>query len=396
MIRLGPILREHRLRQSHLAQHLGIGRSTLCELIQGRPARVLDGREGDVTAWLTDQGVPAAAAAHWALEIPSADHPTPAGDQADTSEDTDMLIAAQRLQPEELERLGLPRNPFADDIRAHADVYLPPSHRRIREAMWQAVQHRGLLAVYGESGCGKTVLRRDLLARAATEDPSVIPILPYTLGMDETQGIGRRAQALRAGDIAEVVIRRLDPEARLRATRMGRYHQAEALLTECVRSGGKPVLIIEEAHRMGRQTLRHLKGWAELEMGYAGLLSIILIGQSELADLLSEKDPKIREVVQRFEPIRVPPISDVPGYLRHKFARGGADLDQLADGDALAAIQERLDGSAAVRRGAAPDRVPNLCYPLAAQNLLVSALRASLAVSATFRGLTRDHVEELS
>ena len=147
---------------------------------------------------------------------------------------------------------------------------------------------------------------------------------------------------------------------------------------------------------MGRQTLRHLKGWAELEMGYAGLLSILLIGQSELADLLSETDRSIREVVQRFEPVRVPPLADVPEYLRHKFRRVGADLDRLADADALAAIQERLDGSAAIRRGAAPDRVQNLCYPLASQNLLVSALRAALATSHTFRGLTREHVEELS
>lgn len=246
MIILHGLLRDYRLRQARLADALGIGRSTLCELIQGRPVRRLEGRAAEVTGWLCAQGVPAAQAAKWAepVETDAADHPQSAGAQADASEDTDMLIAAQTLQPDELDRLGWARDPFHRDVRGHADVFLPASHRRIREAMWQAVQHRGLIAIYGESGSGKTVLRRDLIDRATREDPSVIPILPYTLGMDETQ---RRGEVLRASDIAEIVIRRLDPEARLRATRQGRYHQAEHLLTERVRAGGKPVLIIEEA-----------------------------------------------------------------------------------------------------------------------------------------------------
>jgi type II secretory pathway predicted ATPase ExeA len=299
-----------------------------------------------------------------------------------------MLIAAQRLDQEELDRLGLDRDPFRSDVRCHADVFLPPPHRRVREEMWQTAQHRGLLVVVGESGSGKTVLRRDFMARAATEDASVVPILPYTLGMEASE---KRGQSLRAADIAEMIVRRLAPTETLRASRQGRYAQAETLLAQRVAAGQKPVLVIEEAHRMNKATLRHLKGFAEMEMGYAGMLGIILIGQTELADVLSETDPTIREVVQRFQVMRLPPLDDVAGYLRHKFARSGADLDAIADADALTAIQERL-GGARSRRGTTSGQVVSLCYPLAAQNLLVISLRSALQIG-RFERLTRDHVE---
>lgn len=387
MIRLGRTLKRLGLRQAHVARELGVSKTALNALVRtGRPIQRLDPER--LETLIRTAGASAREIETWAE--PDGEAHTPlSGGSPDASEDTEMLLAAQSLRPDELEALGLARNPFAADIRSHADVWLPPTHRRVREAMWQAAQHRGLVAVYGESGSGKTVLRRDLLARAQNEDPSIIPIMPYTLGMDETQ---RRGEALRASDIAEMVIRRLDPEARLRTTRQGRYHQAEQLLASRVAAGQKPVLIIEEAHRMGRQTMRHLKGWAEMEAGYTGMLAIILIGQSELADLMSETDRSIREVVQRFELIRLPPLMDVGAYLRHKFGRVNADLDALVEPDALSAIQERLDGSAAVARGADRARVANLCYPLAAQNLLVISLRAALSVG-RFSRLTREHVE---
>lgn len=393
MIQLSETLKEHGLRQSELAVALGVSKTALSRLArEGRPVQRLQGREEEVTAWLTERGVPQSEAEQWhqpAGPAPSSEQPDSAGVRAEIPEDTDMLIAAQRLTLEEREALGLPRDPFNDEVASHADLYLPPRHRLVREAMWQCAQHRGFIAVVGESGSGKTMLRRDVIARAQTEDPSVIPILPYVLGMEEHD---RRGPSLRATDIAEMIVRRLEPSARLRSSRMGRYHQAEEVLSERVRSGQKPVLIIEEAHALPKATLRHLKRFSELEIGYARLLGIILIGQNELGDRLSETDPSIREVVQRCEVLRLPPLADerqIGDYLRHKFARAGANLDSVIDPSAIEAIRDRLT----IRpRAGGEHRSVSLCYPLAVQNLLVIALRAALEIG-RFSRLSREHVE---
>lgn len=393
MIALATTLNRLGLRQSAMARDLGVSRSSLNSLLRhGRPCGRLS--DAAVRAWLAEHGATAAECDSWACVLPDAGGakpaPPPAGGSAEgESEDTEMLIAAQNLEEDELEKLGLVRNPFRDDIRAHADVFLSTAQRRVREAMWQAAQHKLLIAVVGESGSGKTVLRRDVIARALSEDTAVVPIMPYTLGMEASE---QRGQGLRATDIAEMIIRRLEPKVSLRASRQGRYHQAEAVLAARVAAGQKPVLIIEEAHRMSKATLRHLKGFAELELGYAGMLGIILIGQTELADTLSETDPTIREVVQRFQVLRLAPLEDVGAYLRHKFARAGADLDAIAEPDALTAIQERLSGCRGQRKGGEAGAVRSLCYPLASQNLLVIALKAALQVG-RFTRLTRDHVE---
>jgi type II secretory pathway predicted ATPase ExeA len=395
MIRLAGYLERIDLPRRQVADELGVSPASLSSLCRhGRQVRRLDPEE--VVEWLVAHGILRRAALRWAEPVEGRDSdsestdPLAAGASAAQSEDTEMLISAQRLTLDERVALGLERDPFFDEVREHADLYLTPRQRMVREAMWQAAQHRGFLAVVGESGSGKTILRRDILERARREDPSIVPIMPYVLGMEEHDG---RGPSLRATDIAEMIVRRLEPTARLRSTRQGRYDQAESVLAERVRSGQKPVLLVEEAHGLPKSTLRHLKRFSELEAGYARLLGIILLGQTELADRLSETDPTIREVVQRCEVVRLPPLADesqIGGYLRHKIARAGGAPERLLSAGAVEAIRDRLT----VRSRRTGQAEVSLCYPLAIQNLVVNALRAAMGSLEGWAGpLLREHVE---
>src|SRR5690606_4900928 len=150
----------------------------------------------------------------------------------------------------------------------------------------------------GESGAGKSTLREELQDRIRREEQAVLMIEPYVLGMEGTDSIGK---TLRAQHIAEAVMATVDPLAKTKSSPEARFRQVHETLRQSARAGHSHVLVIEEAHSLPLATLKHLKRFRELKDGLRPLLSIILIGQPELATKLSEHNPEVREVVQRIE-----------------------------------------------------------------------------------------------
>ena len=89
--------------------------------------------------------------------------------------------------------------------------------------------------------------------------------------------------------------------------------------------------------------MRHLKRFVELEDGFSRLLSVILLGQNELAEKLDPRDPSVREVVQRCEIITLPPLGEhLEDYLRFRLRRFSVDLSKIVTADGLQALRERL------------------------------------------------------
>ncbi|XLM22759.1 AAA family ATPase, partial [Chromobacterium piscinae] len=88
-------------------------------------------------------------------------------------------------------------------------------------------------------------------------------------------------------------------------------------------AGYRHCLVIDEAHSLPIPTLKHLKRFFELELGFKKLLSIILIGQPELKVKLSERDAAVREVVQRCEMVELAPLEGgrLEEYLKFKLER---------------------------------------------------------------------------
>ena len=126
------------------------------------------------------------------------------------------------------------------------------------------------------------------------------------------------------------------PHEPLRASSDARYRQLENRLKESHRAGVRHAVLIEEAHAMPKATLRHLKRFVELEDGFSRLLSVILLGQNELAEKLDPRDPSVREVVQRCEIITLPPLGEhLEDYLRFRLRRFSVDLSKIVTADGL-------------------------------------------------------------
>lgn len=301
---------------------------------------------------------------------------------ANSKESDYMLLRKQTLNRQAKEHFRLPRDPFTDEMQEEADVFLTEDIRYVRQAIRQTAKHGGLLAVVGESGAGKSTLRQDLMDWIYVNNEPITVIPPYVLGVEEDAVKGKPLKAL---DITAAIIRNIDPSVKPRRSQEDRSRQMHELLMESARTGRRHVVVIEEAHSLPITTLKHIKRFYELEMGFKKLLAFILIGQDELKDKLSEHNPAVREVVQRCEMIHMKPLDgQTEAYLKHKFARIGVDYLSVFDPTAFDAIRSRLQRSETSGRGAARAvTTKSLCHPLAVNNLVSGAMNLAVRLSET-------------
>ncbi|CAM5386393.1 ExeA family protein [Rhodanobacter lindaniclasticus] len=309
-------------------------------------------RHGGSTAGLFEVAAPCANTAQ----------PVSPPDLSNDQEEMSMLLRKQSLTPAARRHFGLGRDPFADPTTAD-DVFLSTDIRYVREAMYQVARHGGFMAVIGESGAGKSTLREELIDRLRREEQAVIVVEPYVLAMEGNDQTGK---TLKAQHIAESIMAAVSPLAKTKSSPEARFRQLHEALRDSSRAGHSHVLVIEEAHSLPLATLKHLKRFRELKDGLRPLLSVILLGQSELATKLSEHNPEVREVVQRIEVIVLPALdTDLDAYLAHRFKRAGTPVDQVLAKGATDALRAKLTPA----RGTG-----TLLYPLAVHNALAAAM----------------------
>lgn len=294
-----------------------------------------------------------------------------------TQEEEAMLLSRKTLSQEAKRHFQLIDNPFTEDVASPEQLYLSPDVHYVRAAMYQVAKKGGFIAVTGESGAGKSTLRRDLIDRIHRERLPVITIEPYVLATEDNDQKGKTLKSLH---IAEAILHALAPLENPKRSPEARFRQIHKRLKESSRAGNQHVLIIEEAHSLPTATLKHLKRFFELEDGYKKLLSILLIGQNELALKLSEQNQEVREVVQRCEIVTLEPLTQtgLMDYLNLRIKTAGRKLPELIDESGVAAIANKLT-TAPVRKG---QLNRSLLYPLAVGNLLTGALNLAASIGA--------------
>ena len=285
--------------------------------------------------------------------------------RTNTAGDDPMIFGKQTLVQGARKHFSLTRDPFSDPQTVD-EIYLTPESRYVREVMYDAACNGNFLAVIGESGSGKSTLREEMIERLKTSGESVIVIEPYTLSMTETD---KYDKPLRAQHIAEAIIDTVQRGAHCAGSPEMRGRMLHQMLIASSRGGNRHVLVIEEAHDLHVQTIKSLKRFWELKDGMRRLLSIILIGQTELKGKLSNTQAEVREVVQRCDIIELPPIKDPEAYLAFRFKVAGAVISNIFEPEALALLQEQLVVASSLNSNGV-----YLGYPLAIANLARAAM----------------------
>lgn len=361
---LKTLLENHRISQRKLAEAIGISAASVNNIIKGEWPKSPNKSDliASISQFLTKKGITKAE-----LEpVFNAQTSQP------TQEEEAMLLSKQSLTPKAKRQFSLFSNPFTSDIESLEELYTSPDINYVRMAMYQTAKTGGFIAVCGESGAGKSTLRRELIERIQRERHAIIVIEPYVLAAEDNDTKGK---TLKSVHIAEAILYAIAPLERPKVSPEGRFRQIHKLLKDSSRAGNQHVLIIEEAHSLPLATLKHLKRFFELEDGLKKLLSIILIGQNELAIKLSEQNQEVREVVQRCEVVTLEPLSPtgLTDYLSHRLKPTNKKLSDIIDETGVMAITQRLTATANRKN----QHTRSLLYPLAIGNLLTGALNCA-------------------
>ncbi|WP_319778320.1 AAA family ATPase [Maridesulfovibrio sp.] len=368
---LMELMKAKKISQSGMGRKLGYSSTSMCHLIKG--GKWPKGRDkNEIKEAILDELRKAGAEEFELMNLFGPED----GTGEEPTEEKVMLLRKQGLFPEAKRHFGLVRNPF-DEVNSPEDVFLSSDIRYVREAMYHSARQGGLIAVVGESGSGKSTLRKDLHERVRNESKHIHIIEPYVLAMEDND---KKGKSLKSLHIAEAIMEVIDPTAPLKSSPEARFRQLHTALRESSRAGYAHCLIIEEAHALPIPTIKHLKRFLELEDGFLKLMSIILLGQSELRYKLSETNPQVREVVQRCEMIELPDMSgSLPEYVKFRFDRIGKDATSIITAEAMEALRDRLTGPAP--RSGSKESV-SLVYPLAVGNLLTAAMNLAANIGA--------------
>lgn len=281
-----------------------------------------------------------------------------------SQEDNDMLLRKQTLSQEAKKKFGIVRNPFGD-LQSDADMWISQDIRVVREHMFATAKFGGISCVVGESGAGKSSVRKALSQRIHDENQPIILAHPYMLAAEDND---KKGKSLKITHISDSILRAISPLAKPRLSAESKFAQLHQALIDTNKSGFRVCVVIEEAHCLSIPALKHLKRLYELEpeTGYGSLISIILIGQPELHTKLSERNPEIRELVQRCEVVTLQPIavSDLESFIGHRMSRVGKTAADIIDQTGITALADRLVSSGGESQ----------LYPLLVGNFIVAAM----------------------
>ena len=211
-------------------------------------------------------------------------------------------------EPIYLQSYGLSEAPFR--LSPDPGFFYPSrSHLAAKEVLKYAIANdEGFMVLLGQAGTGKTLTLRMLMAEipdnkvtALIVSPAVSPQGLLRLLLDEL--------AISATDSQELAVMVKD---------------FQDYLIGLASSGSEVLIIIDEAQNMPIDTLEQLRMLSNIETDNKKLLQVMLVGQPELADLLS--DSRLGQLTQRIvvqEKLATFDPDEMMEYVKFRMAKAG-------------------------------------------------------------------------
>ena len=163
--------------------------------------------------------------------------------------------------------------------------------------------------ITGEIGSGKTTLLRELLK---------------SMPIEFNVGLISNAQGDR-GELLHWVLMSLGQPVEPGKSYVQLFHQFQEFLISQYADGKRTILIFDEAQNLSVETLEELRMFSNINADTDELLQLVLVGQPQLCDLVS--DPRLVQFAQRISAeFHLPTMSaeDVESYINHRLTVAGA------------------------------------------------------------------------
>jgi general secretion pathway protein A len=234
-------------------------------------------------------------------------------------------------------------------------LYMTSQHREALAGLTYAILDRkGFLVLSGMAGAGKTTLLAWVLQKLPCDKVRSSVILNPTLTRDEFLEL-----AMLDFGIDQIP-----------ASKAQRLWALQNHLLESSKQGMVNVLIVDEAHKLSYELLEEIRLLGNMEYGDEKLIQILLLGQSELDDVLSRQD--LWQLKQRISvrlTIGALSTEDVEHYVQHRWTVAGGQIHPFAP-EAIARLRTWSQG------------IPRLINSICDNALTLAFAESSLKVQA--------------
>lgn len=196
-------------------------------------------------------------------------------------------------------------------------LYLSESHGNAAELLEFGIRRReGFVVITGDIGTGKTTLCRAVLERLDGRTFTSLVLNPFLAEDDLLRVVLQDFGVVSREDVK-----------RGRLAGVSRRELVDALndfLLSLLPLGATALLVLDEAQNLPRPVLEHIRILSNLETDKQKLLQIVLVGQTNLKDVL--RSPDLRQLDQRVSirySLRPLTADETSAYICHRVAIAG-------------------------------------------------------------------------